>query len=195
MSIWFLALGLGAATSVATAEDLSLDPRCLAPRDLSRGSASEIERFNKTCAVEQEVIRLTNVNRARHGLPALKTDKRMSYIARYQASLPYRVHAYFHEGFHARWYREWFPQAPAVASVGENAWPPAFQGESEIDIAFNLADSTAPASDGNPKGWNHHPGHAQNTLMNGATHIAVGVNLGEDGSVTAYTEFLRSDVP
>lgn len=177
--------------TAALADEIPPDARCIAPRDFDTSDLDAVDRFNRICDIEQEVVRLTNANRAKHGLPSLEIDRRLSYVVRYQATLPYRVHGYFYEGFHSQWYKEWFPDGPEIAIVSENAWPLAFQGNDAKDIAFNLADSTAPASDGNPKGWNHHPGHAQNTLLKNATQIAVGVDIRPDGRVIAYTSFSR----
>jgi len=188
MKIWIGFL-IAYTSILATAAETKLDSRCIAPKEIDDKNETVVKKFNDVCETEQEVVRLTNLNRARYKLPPLEIDRELTYVVRYQATLSYREHAYFHEGFQYSWYKEWFPHGNEFFLVGENAWPPAYQGKQPKEIAFNLADSTAPASDGNPKGWNHHPGHAQNTLAANATHIAVGVDIRPDGSATAYTEF------
>lgn len=118
-------------------------------------------------SVEQEVIRLTNKERAKQGLPALKSDWQLSRVARYK-SRDMRDQGYFAHN------------SPTYGSP--------FEMMKSFNISYRKAAENIAAGQRTPQevvqAWMDSPGHRKNILDKDLTYIGVG--YAEGGSYGNY---------
>ena len=122
---------------------------------------------------EREVIRLTNIERAAHGLPAVQLDEGLSMAARFYAQT----------------------MANLNTALGHNLGP--YGGSGGVADLFGAATGRRAfngiAGQWTPESvvqaWMDSSGHRQNILTDGITHVGVGFHLGGQWGVFGYQMF------
>ncbi|MFD1017613.1 SafA/ExsA family spore coat assembly protein [Thalassobacillus hwangdonensis] len=118
-------------------------------------------------SVEQQVIDLTNQERASQGLPALKKDWQLSRVARYKSRDMAKNNYFSHT-------------SPTYGSP--------FQMMRNFNINYRAAAENIAAGQRTPQQvvqeWMNSPGHRKNILNRNVTHIGVGYATG--GSYGTY---------
>jgi uncharacterized YkwD family protein len=108
-------------------------------------------------AYEQEVVRLTNIERVNNGLPELKTDSKLSEVAWYKSRDMVNVGYFDH-------------QSPTYGSP--------FDMMSQFGVSYTAAAENIAYGYATPEavveGWMNSPGHRANILNETYTHIGVG---------------------
>ncbi|NMB34619.1 MAG: SafA/ExsA family spore coat assembly protein [Clostridium sp.] len=143
---------------IGLSEIISSNPQIKNPDLIYPGQKINIPRIDEVKTQEEEVIRLVNIERARYGLPALKSNWQLSRVARYKSqdmvdkgyfshtSPTYGSPFKMMESFGVRY-----------SAAGEN-------------IAMGLR---TPAEVMNA--WMNSPGHRNNILSRSFTEIGVGL--------------------
>ncbi|MEH6852921.1 CAP domain-containing protein [Bacillus pseudomycoides] len=118
------------------------------PAEESKGSLS---------AFEQKVVDLTNAERAKQGLPALKVDAQLSKVARVKSEDMQKNHYFDHT-------------SPTYGSP--------FDMMKQFGISYRSAGENIAQGQRSPEevvqAWMNSAGHRANILNNGYTHIGVG---------------------
>lgn len=119
---------------------------------------------------EAEILRLTNIQRAQHQLPALLAEEGLSSLARHHAQNMARFDFFEHqdqEGLQVGGrQKKYYPQLMAK-SIGENL---AFHQNSKRE--YDPAEIV--------EGWMNSPGHRENILSKDFSHLGVAVLLTGD---------------
>lgn len=126
---------------------------------------AELESYQK------EVLRLTNVQRAQHGLPALKGDTRLDTVAAIRAE---EVHRTFS---HTR------PDGSSWSTLLDS-YSIAWRANAE-NIAAGQKDAKAVV-----EAWMNSPGHRANILSTKVTHLGVGARINNTGRIGWVQTFL-----
>ncbi|WP_100333754.1 MULTISPECIES: SafA/ExsA family spore coat assembly protein [Bacillus] len=162
-SLWKIAVKY----QVGISEIISANPQFSNPNLIYPGQRVTIPLIDEVKAVEREVIRLTNAERAKHGLPALKEDWELSRVARYK-SQDMRDSNYFAHNS---------PNYGSPFTMMRNF------GINYRTAAENIAAGQRSAQEVVQQ-WMNSPGHRANILKNDVTHIGVGYV--EGGSYRTY---------
>ncbi|GGD16275.1 SafA/ExsA family spore coat assembly protein [Pontibacillus salipaludis] len=148
-------------------EIISANPQFSNPDLIYPGDRVTIPLKGDIKSVEQEVIRLTNKERAKQGLPALKSDWQLSRVARYK-SRDMRDQGYFAHN------------SPTYGSP--------FEMMKSFNISYRKAAENIAAGQRTPQevvqAWMDSPGHRKNILDKDLTYIGVG--YAEGGSYGYY---------
>lgn len=148
-------------------EIISANPQFSNPDLIYPGDRVTIPLKGDIKSVEQEVIRLTNQERAKQGLPALKSDWQLSRVARYK-SRDMRDQGYFAHN------------SPTYGSP--------FEMMKSFNISYRKAAENIAAGQRTPQevvqAWMDSPGHRKNILDKDLTYIGVG--YAEGGSYGYY---------
>lgn len=150
------------AAAVLAVSALFAAPASAATRAKAKPTAEVVARY------EAEVTRLTNIERAAKGCPALRVDDRLTAAARAHSTDMVRSGFFGHTGssgstFVAREVAAGYPKKGAAA---ENiAW--GYRGPQEVVT-----------------GWMNSPGHRRNILN--CASVAVGVGLAHKADGTPY---------
>ena len=108
-------------------------------------------------AYEQEVVRLTNIERVNNGLPELKTDSKLNEVAWHKSRDMVNVGYFDH-------------QSPTYGSP--------FDMMSQFGVSYTAAAENIAYGYATPEavveGWMNSPGHRANILNETYTHIGVG---------------------
>ena len=158
ISVWY---------QVGLSEIISANPQFKNPNLIYPGQKVTIPDYDAVKSIENEVIRLTNQERAKHGLPALKADWELSRVARYK-SADMRDKNYFSH------------TSPTYGSP--------FDMIKAFGIPYRSAGENIAAGQSSPQqvvqSWMNSEGHRQNILNSSYTHIGVG--YAEGGSYRHY---------
>jgi uncharacterized YkwD family protein/spore coat assembly protein SafA len=131
------------------------------------GQKLKIPSQSSTKAYEDEVLRLVNVERAKNGLAALKSDWQLSRVARYKSQ------DMINKGYFSH-------TSPTYGSP--------FKMMESFGIRFSSAGENIAYGQRTPaevmNGWMNSPGHRANILSPSYTHIGVG--LAKTGSGVNY---------
>ncbi|QPC48159.1 SafA/ExsA family spore coat assembly protein [Mangrovibacillus cuniculi] len=152
---------------IGLSEIISANTQFSNPNLIYPGDRVTIPTIEGTKSVESEVVRLTNVERQKQGLPALKQDWQVARVARYK-SADMRDNNYFSH------------TSPTYGSP--------FDMMRNFNVSYRSAGENIAA--GQPtaaevvRDWMNSPGHRKNILSSGYTHIGVGYAKG--GSYTHY---------
>jgi uncharacterized protein YkwD len=122
----------------------------------------------KSSALEAEVVRLTNVERAKAGCSALRIDDRLVTAARAHSTDMVKAKFFDHTGSNG----SDFVQREVAAGYPKN-------GASAENIAYGYPTAAQVMN-----GWMHSTGHRENILDCESTAVGVGLALTSDG--TAY---------
>ena len=146
--------------------DHRLNPQFKNPDLIYPGDKVTIPNIDDIKAIEAEAIRLTNAQRSRYGLPALKSNWELSRVARYK-SADMRDNRYFSH------------TSPVYGGP--------FQMISAFGIWYSAAGENIAAGRsclGGGPGLMNSPGHRANILSNNYTQIGIG--LATDSTGTNY---------
>lgn len=162
-SLWKIAVKY----QVGLSEIISANPQFKNPALIYPGDKVTVPLFTNIKSIEAEVIRLTNVERAKVGLPALKPHWELSRVARYK-SADMRDKNYFSH------------TSPTYGSP--------FDMIKAFGISYSAAGENIAAGQTTAKqvveSWMNSTGHRQNILSKNFTHIGVGYASG--GSYRHY---------
>lgn len=152
---------------VGLSEIISANPQFENPDLIYPGQKVTIPQINEVKSIEQQVIDLTNRERAKNGLSPLKADWQLSRVARYK-SVDMRDKRYFSH------------TSPTYGSP--------FTMMKNFNISYRAAAENIAAGQTTPsevvQEWMKSPGHRKNILDARMTHIGVGYAKG--GSYRHY---------
>lgn len=127
-----------------------------------------------TTTQENEVVRLVNVERARAGLPALKTNWQLSRVARYK-SADMANKGYF--------------------SHNSPTYGTPFQMMENFGLRFTAAGENIAYGQRTPaevmQGWMNSPGHRSNIMSGSFSEIGVGLAKNKNGVCYWTQQFMR----
>ncbi|GAA0328919.1 SafA/ExsA family spore coat assembly protein [Bacillus carboniphilus] len=152
---------------IGLSQIISANPQFENPHWIYPGQKVYIPNIDRIKAIENEVIRLTNQERAKNGLPALQANWELSRIARYK-SKDMRDRGYF--AHNSPTYGSPFDM---IRNFGVN-----YRTAGE-----NIAAGQRSASEV-VKQWMESPGHRQNILN--ASFKEIGVGYAEGGTYGVY---------
>lgn len=156
-SLWKIAVRY----QIGVSEIISANPQFKNPNLIYPGDKVTIPLIDNIKQIEQQVINLTNQERAKYGLPALKADWELSRVARYK-SADMRDRNYFSHTS---------PTYGSPFSMMKNF------GISYSAAAENIAAGQTTAQQV-VQSWMNSEGHRKNILDSRMTHIGVGYAKG-----------------
>ncbi|MFJ7952514.1 SafA/ExsA family spore coat assembly protein [Lysinibacillus sp. NPDC096418] len=151
-TLWKIAV----KTQTGVQELIDLNPQLSNPNLIYPGQTINVPT-NEQVSVEQEVIKLVNVERAKAGLPALKEDWELSRVAKYK-SQDMRDKNYFNHTS---------PTYGSPFTMMKNF------GISYKSAGENIAKGQKTAAEV-MKAWMNSEGHKANIMSKNFTHIGVG---------------------
>ena len=146
---------------VGITEIISANPQFKNPNLIYPGNKVTIPSFDATKSIENQVVQLTNQERAKNGLKALTQDWELSRVARYK-SVDMRDKNYFSHTS---------PTYGSPFTMMKNF------GISYRSAAENIAAGQTTAQEV-VQAWMNSPGHRANILSGNYTHIGVGYAKG-----------------
>ncbi|RSK26908.1 SafA/ExsA family spore coat assembly protein [Bacillus sp. HMF5848] len=156
-SLWKIAVKY----QVGISEIISANPQFKNPDLIYPGQKVTIPLLTGVKSIESQVMQLTNQERAKYGLPALKADWELSRVARYK-SADMRDKRYFDH------------TSPTYGSP--------FTMMKNFGISYRSAAENIAAGQTTPRdvvnAWMNSSGHRKNILSSGMTHIGVGYAQG-----------------
>jgi uncharacterized YkwD family protein/spore coat assembly protein SafA len=156
-SLWKIAVRY----QVGLSEIIEANPQFPNPNLIYPGQKVYIPILDDVKSIENEVVRLTNQERAKYGLPALKIDWQLARVARYK-SADMRDKNYFSHN------------SPTYGSP--------FTMMKNFGISYRTAAENIAAGQRTPqevvRAWMNSPGHRANILKRDVTHIGVGYAKG-----------------
>lgn len=156
-SLWKIAVRY----QVGLSEIISANPQFKNPSLIYPGQKVTIPLIDNIKSIENQVIQLTNQQRAKYGLPALKADWQLSRVARYKAN-DMRDKNYFSH------------TSPTYGSP--------FTMIKNFGITYRSAGENIAAGQTTPQAvvqsWMNSSGHRANILKQDFTHIGVGYSKG-----------------
>lgn len=159
---------------VGLSEIISKNPQIRNPAMIYPGQKLTIPTTTAVNALENEVIRLTNIERTKRGLPALKSNWELSRCARYKSQDMINKNYFAHQ---SPTYGSPFDMIESfgirMASGGEN-----------IAMGQRTPQEVVTA-------WMNSPGHRGNMLSTAFTQIGVGVAKSKTGSYYWTQMFIR----
>ncbi|MDF2675496.1 MAG: hypothetical protein K0R09_3768 [Clostridiales bacterium] len=162
-SMWRIAVKY----QVGVSEIIQANPQIKNPSLIYPGQKLTIPTNNDIKALETEVVRLTNVERSKNGLPALTQNWELSRVARYKSA------DMANKGYFAH-------QSPTYGSP--------FTMMQNFGIRFSAAGENIAYGQRTPQevvtAWMNSPGHRANILSRSYSQIGVGLARNKNG--TAY---------
>jgi uncharacterized YkwD family protein/spore coat assembly protein SafA len=146
---------------VGLSEIIEANPQFPNPNLIYPGQKVYVPILDSVKQIENEVVRLTNEQRAKYGLPPLKIDWQLARVARYK-SADMRDKNYFQHN------------SPTYGSP--------FTMMKNFGIQYRTAGENIAAGQRTPQevvnAWMNSPGHRANILNKSFTHIGVGYAKG-----------------
>jgi uncharacterized YkwD family protein/spore coat assembly protein SafA len=146
---------------VGLSEIIEANPQFPNPNLIYPGQKVYVPILDNVKRIENEVVRLTNEQRAKYGLPPLKIDWQLARVARYK-SADMRDKNYFQHN------------SPTYGSP--------FTMMKNFGIQYRTAGENIAAGQRTPQevvnAWMNSPGHRANILNKNFTHIGVGYAKG-----------------
>lgn len=169
-SLWKIAVKY----QIGLSEIIGANPQIKNPDLIYPGEKVTVPNIDEIKTVEAEVIRLTNAERAKNGLPALKSNWELSRVARFK-SADMRDNRYFGH------------TSPVYGGP--------FQMMSDFGIKYsaageNIAKGYTSAA-AVVQGWMNSAGHRANILNAGFTQIGVGMAVDSSGTRYWTQMFIR----
>lgn len=162
-SMWKIAVKY----QVGVSEIIQANPQVKNPSMIYPGQKLTIPTLTDIKAYENEVVRLTNVERSKNGLPALAQNWELSRVARYK-SADMAAKGYFSH------------QSPTYGSP--------FTMMQNFGIRFSAAGENIAYGQRTPQevvnAWMNSPGHRANILSR--SYSQIGVGFARNSSGTAY---------
>ncbi|MDP4169620.1 MAG: SafA/ExsA family spore coat assembly protein [Bacillota bacterium] len=156
-SLWKIAVRY----QVGISEIIAANPQFKNPNLIYPGEKVNIPNFNATKSIEQQVIQLTNQERAKNSLPPLTADWELSRVARYKAN-DMRDKNYF--------------------SHTSPTYGDPFTMMKNFGVSYRSAGENIAAGQLTPQevvtAWMNSPGHRANILSRSFTRIGVGFSKG-----------------
>lgn len=156
-SLWKIAVRY----QVGLSEIIEANPQFSNPHLIYPGQKVYVPILDDVKQIENEVVRLTNQQRAKYGLPPLQIDWQLARVARYK-SVDMRDKNYFSH------------QSPTYGSP--------FTMIKNFGISYRTAAENIAAGQQTPQevvnAWMNSPGHRANILNKDFTHIGVGYAKG-----------------
>jgi uncharacterized YkwD family protein/spore coat assembly protein SafA len=159
-SMWKIAVRY----QIGLSEIIAANPQIKNPALIYPNQKLTIPIIDDVKNIESQVISLTNQERAKHGLPALKADWELSRVARYK-SVDMRDKRYFSHTS---------PTYGSPFTMMKNF------GITYRTAAENIAQGQTTAQ-AVVQAWMNSPGHRANILNKSMTHIGVGYAKGGSG--------------
>lgn len=156
-SLWKIAVRY----QVGLSEIIQANPQFKNPALIYPGQRVNIPNFDATKSIENQVVQLTNQERAKYGLKPLVADWELARVARYK-SVDMRDRNYFSH------------TSPTYGSP--------FDMMKNFGISYRSAGENIAAGQRTPQevvtAWMNSEGHRKNILSSGYTHIGVGYAQG-----------------
>ena len=127
--------------------------------------------------IEKEILRLTNIERQKHGLKKLQMDNRLAYSARYHAN-DMAINDYFE---HDSYYRDSNNSLKKVCGIFDRI--SAFANDDHTAENISAGRSTAKAT---VDSWMNSTGHRKNILNKDYTKLGVGYYSSDDSEYKTY---------
>ena len=159
---------------VGVPEIISINPQVSNPNNIYPGNILKIPNIDGTKAIENEVIRLVNVERSKNGLAGLKANWQLCRVARYKSE-DMRDKNYFSH------------TSPTFGSP--------FDMIKNFGICFSAAGENIAMGQQTPSSvmtsWMNSTGHRQNILNTNYTEIGVGIAKSSNGGIYWVQQFIR----
>ena len=156
-SMWKIAVRY----EIGLSEIIEANPHIRDPRWIYPGDRLTIPNLDALKQLEHEVIRLTNAQRAKYGLPALRSNWELSRVARLKSNDMRDKHYFSHT-------------SPTYGSP--------FTMIKSFGISYSSAAENIAAGQATPQAvvdsWMKSPGHRANILSKNVTVIGVGFSKG-----------------
>lgn len=169
-SIWKIAMKY----EVGVSEIISLNPQIMNPDLIYPGEKIKIPNLDDTKRIENEVIRLVNIERSKRGLKPLKANWQLSRVARYK-SMDMRDKNYFSH------------TSPTYGSP--------FKMMKDFRIYFTTAGENIAYGQRTAQevmnSWMNSEGHRNNILSSNFTEIGVGIAYSKDKGIYWTQMFIR----
>lgn len=170
-SMWKIAVKY----QVGISELIQANPQIKNPNLIYPGQKLTIPEFKDVKALENEVIRLVNIERSNRGLELLKANWQLSRVARYK-SADMRDKNYFSH------------TSPTYGSP--------FKMMEDFGLRFSSAGENIAMGQKTPKevmnAWMNSPGHRSNILSPSFSEIGVGVAKDKHGRIWWTQMFMRA---
>lgn len=169
-SMWKIAVKY----QIGVSEIIKANPQIQNPNMIYPGQVINIPNIDDVKAIESEVARLVNVERAKAGLPALTINWEVSRVARYKSQDMINKNYFSH-------------QSPTYGSP--------FQMMENFGIRFTAAGENIAYGQRTPQevmnAWMNSSGHRANILSSSYTQIGVGVAKASNGTLYWTQMFIR----
>lgn len=159
---------------VGISEIISKNPQIKNPSLVYPGQKLTIPSMTATNSLENEVIRLTNAERSKRGLPALKSNWQLSRCARYKSQDMINKNYFAHQS----------PTYGSPFDMIESFGISMAAGGENIAMRQRTPQEVVTA-------WMNSPGHRSNILSTAYTEIGVGVAKSKSGSYYWTQMFIR----
>ncbi len=159
---------------VGISEIISKNPQIKNPTLIYPGQKLTIPTTTAVNAMENEVIRLTNIERTKRGLTALKSNWQLSRCARYKSQDMINKNYFAHQS----------PTYGSPFDMIESFGISMAAGGENIAMGQRTPQEVVTA-------WMNSPGHRSNILSTAYTEIGVGVAKSKSGSYYWTQMFIR----
>jgi uncharacterized YkwD family protein/spore coat assembly protein SafA len=169
-SMWKIAVKY----EIGVSELISANPQLKNPNLIYVGQKINIPAASSLKSYEDEVVRLVNIERAKQGLPALKSNWELSRCARYKSQDMINKNYFSHT-------------SPTYGSP--------FQMMENFGLRFSSAGENIAYGQRTPQevvtAWMNSPGHRANILSGSFTHIGVGAAKKSNGTLYWTQMFMK----
>jgi len=170
-SMWKIAVKY----QIGLSEIIAANPQIKNPALIYPGQKITVPNIDDIKALENEVIRLTNEQRAKYGLPALKANWELSRVARYKSQDMVNKNYFSHNS----------PTYGSPFKMMEN-FGLRFTAAGE-NIAMGQQSAQQVVND-----WMNSPGHRSNILSSAYNQIGVGLAKDKNGRFYWTQMFIKS---
>ena len=169
-SMWKIAVKY----EIGVSELIKANPQITNPSMIMVGQKIKIPEAAPLATYENEVIRLTNLERTKRGLPALTTNWQLSRVARYKSQDMINKNYFDH-------------MSPTYGSP--------FTMMQSFGLKFSAAGENIAYGQRTPQevvtAWMNSPGHRANILSTAYTQIGVGAAKKANGTLYWTQQFIR----
>lgn len=170
-SMWRIALKY----QVGISELIQANPQIKNPDLIYPGQNLTIPEFKDVKALENEVVRLVNIERSNRGLGSLQANWQLSRVARYKSTDMRNLNYFSHT-------------SPTYGSP--------FKMMEDFGLRFTAAGENIAMGQETPKSvmtaWMNSPGHRSNILSSSFSEIGVGVAKDQHGRIYWTQMFMRA---
>lgn len=169
-SMWKIAVKY----QIGVSEIIKANTQITNPNMIYPGQKIYIPNIDSVKALENEVIRLTNIERSKAGLPALAQNWQLSRVARYKSQDMINKNYFAHES----------PTYGSPFTMMEN-----------FGLKFSAAGENIAYGQRTPQevvtAWMNSPGHRANILSRSYSQIGVGAAKKSDGTMYWTQQFIQ----